>query len=304
VNLDFDAAPWPVTADAAQLEAALINLATNARDAMPKGGKLDIATSNVQIDASGPVGAGDVSPGDYALIEFSDTGTGIAPEIIGRIFEPFFSTKGPAKGTGLGLSMVYGFVKQSGGHLSVYSELGLGTTFRIYLPRSDAGETASASPSKVDAIVGGDDTVLLVEDNAQLRRAAARQLTALGYRVRKAEHADAALMILSSDDRIDLLFSDVVMPGTMDGLDLARQAQSLRRGLKVLLTSGFPGVRGPGQRIGCPFRLLNKPYRRAELARAVRQVLDGDDDQITATPMQPIRRSRNATDRIERMEKI
>jgi DNA-binding NtrC family response regulator len=169
--------------------------------------------------------------------------------------------------------MAYGFVKQSGGHLSVYSELGLGTTFRIYLPRSDTGEAASRSDA--GAIVGGDEMVLLVEDNAQLRRAAARQLTALGYRVREAEHADAALVILSSGDQIDLLFSDVVMPGTMDGLDLAQQAKLSRQGLKVLLTSGFPGVRGPGQRMaGCPFRLLNKPYRRAELARVVREVLE------------------------------
>jgi signal transduction histidine kinase/CheY-like chemotaxis protein len=291
LTLDLDPASWPVTADAAQLEAALVNLATNARDAMPKGGKLDIATRNVQIDAGFSIENADVSPGDYTLIEISDTGSGIPAEIIGRIFEPFFSTKGPAKGTGLGLSMAYGFVKQSGGHLSVYSEPGLGTTFRLYLPRNGAGETASAGPSKAGAIVGGDETVLLVEDNAQLRRAAARQLTGLGYRVREAEHADAARVILSSGERIDLLFSDVVMPGTMDGVDLAQQATLSRRGLKVLLTSGFPGVRGPGQGMaGCPFRLLNKPYHRAELARVVREVLDRDDEPAPATAMRPVTR--------------
>jgi CheY-like chemotaxis protein len=181
--------------------------------------------------------------------------------------------------------MAYGFVKQSGGHLSVYSEPDLGTTFRLYLPRNGAGNTASASASKRGAIVGGDETVLLVEDNEQLRRATARQLTELGYRVREGENADAALMILSSGKRIDLLFSDVVMPGTMNGLDLAQQATLLRRDLKVLLTSGFPGVRGPDQSMArCPFLLLNKPYRRAELARAVREALDGDDDRPQPLP--------------------
>jgi DNA-binding NtrC family response regulator len=182
---------------------------------------------------------------------------------------------------------VFGFVKQTGGHLAVYSEPGLGTTFRIYLPRARLGDTeaAAADPSPV---VGGDETVLVVEDNAPLRRAAARELTELGYQVREAEHAEAALAILSGGDGVDLLFTDVVMPGTMDGLDLAQQATRLRPGLKILLTSGFPGVRGADQRMaGCPFPLLNKPYPHDDLARAVRRVLDRDNAQLPAAAMRP-----------------
>ena len=178
--LDLDAALWPVTVDPAQLEAALINLATNARDAMPKGGQLCFATHNARLDTSYASQHADVTAGDYALIEVSDTGTGIPPEIVTRIFEPFFTTKESGRGTGLGLAMAFGFVKQSGGHLTVYSEPGLGTTFRLYLPRGDDGEAAAASAPSSDAIAGGGETVLVVEDNAQLRRTAERQLTELG----------------------------------------------------------------------------------------------------------------------------
>jgi PAS domain S-box-containing protein len=290
LRLDLHDGLWPVMADAPQLEAALVNLATNARDAMPKGGQLDIASRNVELDADYVALHPDVRPGCYALIEITDTGTGIPPEIVGRIFEPFFTTKEAGKGTGLGLSMTFGFVKQSDGHLAVYSEPGLGTTFRIYLPRSDASAAAPAGVSDAgtvmagDALVGdetaGDAAVLVVEDNARLRLAACRQLAELGYQVHQAEHAEAALAILASGERVDLLFTDVVMPGTMDGIDLARQATRLRRGLKVLLTSGFPGMRGVDQHIAdCPFRLLNKPYRRDELARAARELLDMDVEQ-------------------------
>ncbi|MFI4980868.1 MAG: ATP-binding protein, partial [Nevskiales bacterium] len=230
----------------------------------------------------------DVSAGAYVCIEVSDTGTGIAPEIIGHIFEPFFTTKESGQGTGLGLSMAFGFVKQSGGHLAVYSETGHGSTFRIYLPRAEAGDTQTATPPDRQPVVGGDETVLVVEDNVPLRQATARQLAELGYQVREAEHAEAALAILSGGDRVDLLFTDVVMPGTMDGLDLAHQATQLRRELKAMLTSGFPGVRGVDQRMaGCPFALLNKPYRHDELARAVREVLDSGDDKARATTTRP-----------------
>jgi len=274
LNLHLDAGLQPVMADPSQLEAALVNFATNARDAMPKGGRLDITTSNVVLDASYTALHPDVSAGAYVCVEISDTGTGIPPEIVGRIFEPFFTTKEPGKGTGLGLSMAFGFVKQSGGHLSVYSEQGLGTTFRLYLPRNVvAGAVPLAAPDP-DNVTGGDETVLVVEDNAQLRQATMRQLVELGYRVLEAEHAAAALAILSGE-RVDLLFTDVVMPGNMDGVDLARHALALRPGLKVLLTSGFPGVRGGDQRmVDCPFPMLAKPSRRDELARMVREVLD------------------------------
>ena len=281
LKLDLEAPLWPTMADPAQLEAALVNLATNARDAMPKGGHLDVATRNVELDADYAVLHPDVRPGFYSLIEITDTGTGIPPAIIGRIFEPFFTTKEAGKGTGLGLAMAFGFVKQSEGHLTVYSEPGLGTTFRLYLPRSEVGAASPATAPdvgpEVGNLVGGNETVLVVEDDARLRLAAARQLAALGYRVREAEHAAAALAILARGDDVSLLFTDVVMPGTTDGIDLAHHATRLRQGLKVLLTSGFPGGRGVAQRMAdCPFPMLNKPYRRDELAQAVRDVLDGE----------------------------
>ncbi len=267
-----------VLADPAQLEAALTNLANNARDAMPRGGRLDITTKMSKLDEHYTALYPEVSPGEYVLIEVTDTGSGIAPEIISSIFEPFFTTKQQGRGSGLGLSMVFGFVKQSGGHLAVYSEPGYGSTFRIYLPVSRSEATDSAALTNYPVVIGGDETVLLVEDNAPLRRVAARQLAELGYHVLEAAHAEAAIAILSAGGQVDLLFTDVVMPGTMDGLDLAIHASSQRRGIKVLLSSGFPGVHGADQRIAlCPFRLLGKPYSHAELARMLREVLDGDD---------------------------
>jgi PAS domain S-box-containing protein len=283
LNLHLDAGLRRVTADPSQLEAALVNFATNARDAMPKGGRLDVSTSNVVLDASYAALHPDVSPGAYVRIEISDTGTGIPPEIIGRIFEPFFTTKEPGRGTGLGLSMAFGFVKQSGGHLSVYSEPGLGTTFRLYLPSVAVEDMVADSPMDDATVAGGDETVLVVEDNAQLRQSTVRQLAELGYRVLTAEHAAAALAILSGQ-RVDLLLTDVVMPGSMDGLDLAHHALTLRPDLKILLTSGFPALRGADQRmVDCAFPMLPKPSRRDELARMVREVLDAGGGRTTET---------------------
>jgi PAS domain S-box-containing protein len=308
LKLNLAASLWPVMADPAQLEAALVNLATNARDAMPNGGQLDVATRNVELDADYAELHPDVRPGLYSLIEITDTGTGIPPEIITRIFEPFFTTKESGKGTGLGLAMAFGFVKQSEGHLAVYSEPGLGTTFRLYLPRGevsaallvcapdggldegpDLGADGGADGgADLGNIAGGNEIVLVVEDDARLRLAAARQLAALGYQVREAEHAAAALAILARGDDVSLLFTDVVMPGTTDGIDLAHHATRLRQGLKVLLTSGFPGGRGVAQRMaGCPFAMLNKPYRRDELAQAVRDVLDRDAEPVATGITRP-----------------
>jgi signal transduction histidine kinase/ActR/RegA family two-component response regulator len=275
LTMHLDPTVWPAMTDPVQLEAALTNLATNARDAMKRGGQLAIETSNAVLDTHYAKDQPEVAPGEYVLIAVSDTGTGIDPTIIDRIVEPFFTTKEPGLGTGLGLSMVFGFVKQSGGHLAVYSEPGRGSTFRLYLPR---GEVTGSGPVSTDLrpAAGGDETVLVVEDNAQLRRAAVRQLTALGYTTFEAENAEAALPILAGEDRVDLLFSDVVMPGEMDGIDLAQQAAHLYPTLRVLVTSGFPDLRGAEQRMTSPaYQLLNKPYRYDELARAVRQALDG-----------------------------
>jgi PAS domain S-box-containing protein len=275
LGMDLDAKLWPATVDPAQLEAALVNLATNARDAMPKGGRLDIITRNIQLDVIYSTEHPDVKVGDYVLIEVSDTGAGIGAEIIGRIFDPFFTTKAPGSGTGLGLSMAFGFAKQSDGHLAVYSETGLGTTFRLYLPRTEAGAQPAVAAPDIGSVVGNGETVLIVEDNDQLRRAAARQLVQLGYLVLDAEHGDAALTILSGTERVDLLFSDVVMPGSIDGVELARLATQLRPGLPVLLTSGFPGMRSgePTHVTRSPWTVLSKPYSRDKLARAVRELL-------------------------------
>jgi PAS domain S-box-containing protein len=302
LTVNLDAAICMVMVDRVQLEAAVINLATNARDAMPKGGHLEITTRTARLEATHGAIWPNMTAGDYALIEISDTGTGIPPDIIGRIFEPFFTTKGPGNGSGLGLSMAFGFVKQSGGHLSAYSEPGLGTTFRLYLPRNDIPGEELVSLSEHFPVVGGNETVLVVEDNAQLRQVTGRQLVGLGYRVLQAERAEAALAILAGDDRIDLLFTDVVMPGMMDGVYLAHEATRLRGGLKALLTSGFPGVRGAAQHtLDCPFPLLNKPYRHDELAHAIREILDQPSTPTVHPPVEP-NQSIHGGERIVTME--
>ena len=277
----------PVVADPVQLQVALTNLANNARDAMPKGGYLNITTKMMDVDAHNAGLHPEVSPGPYVVIEVSDNGTGMAPDILANVFEPFFTTKGPGQGTGLGLSMVFGFVKQSGGHVTASSEPGQGSTFRIYLPCTpDAG---AETDTRIDhkPAVGGDETVLMVEDNARLRKATARQLETLGYRVREADHAAAALAVLATEDRVDMLFTDVVMPGTIDGIALAHQALRLRPAIKVLLTSGFPGTRDAAQHAGHAFPLLSKPFRYDELARAVREILDKDNERTSATVASP-----------------
>jgi PAS domain S-box-containing protein len=267
---------WPVQVDPAQLEASLVNLATNARDAMPRGGRMLIATANRVFDAEYATAQAELLPGDYAMIEVSDTGAGIPPDIMARIFEPFFTTKEQGKGTGLGLSMVFGFVKQSGGHINVYSEQNKGTTFRLYLPRTAAGTTATPQPQQPLPAVGGDEAILVVDDNEAIRRAVRRQLTQLGYRVLEANSAAAALEVLAAEPVV-LLLTDIVMPGEMDGVELARTAMARWPGLKVILTSGFPEARVSGT--GDPtsgLRLLSKPYRRDDLARILREILDSE----------------------------
>ena len=277
ISVDVTLAPdlWRVEVDAAQLDSCIVNVATNARDAMPRGGVLKIATRNQLLDADyARLNAG-VLPGAYALIEISDTGTGMSAATLERAFEPFFTTKGAGHGTGLGLSMVYGFIKQSGGHIKIYSEPNHGTTVRICLPRSTTAAVVEyAAPTTAVVSGGGSETVLVVEDNEQLRATAAAQLASLGYRVLQAQDGHAALEILAQRRHIDLLFSDVVMPGGLDGYSLAKLAMERRPDIKVLLTSGFPGetltkiVADPNG-----FRLIGKPYRKEELARALRSAL-------------------------------
>jgi CheY-like chemotaxis protein len=196
------------------------------------------------------------------------------PDVLSRIFEPFFTTKEQGKGTGLGLSMVFGFMKQSGGHITVYSEPGKGTTFRLYLPRQQDVIAVRDERSEEPASRGGSETILVVEDNAGLRRIVVRQLGEAGYRVLEAPDAEAAMTIIESPEPIDLLLTDVVMPGAMDGRDLARVAVAQRPALRTLLTSGFPDAKWGGPTTHRGSRLLSKPYRKEELRRVVREVLD------------------------------
>jgi PAS domain S-box-containing protein len=263
---------WPVTADPAQLESAIINLANNARDAMPKGGKLTVATSNHPLDKDYTAQHPDLIPGDYAMIEVTDSGTGMPPEVAARIFEPFFTTKKAGEGTGLGLSMVFGFVKQSAGHIDVYSELGIGTTFRLFLPRHTTAGVAIMPSVDEELPLGRGQTILVVEDHAGLRRLVIRQVLSLGYRFLEADGANAALALLASHPA-DLLFSDVIMPGPLNGSELARAVQNRWPQMRVVLTSGFT-AKGAAS-IDPGTRVLAKPYRKLDLARALRDALRG-----------------------------
>jgi signal transduction histidine kinase/CheY-like chemotaxis protein len=276
VSLDLAEDLWPVVADPSQLEAGIANLATNARDAMPRGGRLSIVTGNRRLDADYASQHAELAPGDYAMTEVSDTGSGMPPDVVSRIFEPFYTTKAQGKGTGLGLSMVYGFMKQSGGHINVYSEPGIGTTFRLYLPRADRGADEGAAAATAEAMpCGRGETVLVVEDNAALRRVAVRQLHDLGYCPFEAETAAAALDLLAHQP-IDLLFSDVVLPGELDGIEMVRLARDRLPHLRAVLTSGFPGR--PVGRGDFDARLLPKPYRKADLAHALATALGGGNE--------------------------
>jgi signal transduction histidine kinase/DNA-binding response OmpR family regulator len=263
---------WHTLVDPSQIENAILNLGINARDAMPRGGKLTIEAGNAKLDDE-YARQHDVQPGQYVMVGVTDTGTGIAPELVDRVFEPFFSTKPEGKGTGLGLSMVYGLVKQSGGHVKIYSELGHGTTIKLYLPR--AHEAEDVLPD-VDAapVRGGSETILVVEDDDEVRETAVNLLTDLGYRVLKAREAVGALSVIDSGVPIDLLFTDVVMPGPLRSPDLARKAAERLPGLAVLFTSGYTeNAIVHGGRLDRGVELLSKPYTREALARKIRHVL-------------------------------
>ncbi|HEX5321578.1 MAG TPA: MASE4 domain-containing protein, partial [Stellaceae bacterium] len=273
VSLDPAADLWPVIADPSQVGSALTNLANNARDAMPNGGKLMIETGNRIIDADYAAQHQELSPGEYAMIQVTDTGTGMSPETLARVFEPFFTTKEVGKGSGLGLAMVFGFMKQSGGHINVYSELGVGTTFRLYLPRATEEPDAPEAEKTPPLPTGSGETILAVEDNAGLRRVAVRQLKELGYRVIEADTAAAALAILEAET-VALVLTDVVMPGGMSGVALAKIVAERWPSTRIVLTSGFPEAGfGEADNIGDFGRLLSKPYRRADLAKAIKDAL-------------------------------
>jgi PAS domain S-box-containing protein len=277
IETQFAADLWPVLADPAQLESAFANLAINARDAMPEGGRLVVETANKQLDDDYAALNVDVAPGSYVMLAVSDSGAGIAPAILEKVFDPFFTTKELGQGTGLGLSMVYGFAKQSGGHVKIYSEVDHGTTVRLYLPCAD-GRQRDDDAAAVEAdspISGGDAKILVVEDSAAVRQVAVSHLRAFGYRVVEAASGREALEKLATDDTIDLLFTDVVMPGGMSGPQLAQAARKRRPDLKVLFTSGYAeSAIGSAPHVGLDGNLLSKPYRKEELARKLRAVLD------------------------------
>ncbi len=271
-SLHLETDLWPVMADAAQLESSLTNLANNARDAMPGGGRLTISTRNCDLDADYVTLHPEATAGDYVAIEVGDDGAGMSPETTALIFDPFFTTKSRGNGTGLGLSMVFGFIKQSGGHINVYSELKVGTTFRLYLPRSCSTESTAPASAASALATGSGETILVVEDNAPMRSVVRRQLESLGYVVLEADGAAAALPLFANQ-KIDLLFTDVVMPGGMTGFELARTVLATHPSLKVLITSGFPDMKLEGHAKDlAATRLLSKPYRVADLARTLREV--------------------------------
>jgi len=275
VALDLHPGLWRAEVDRDQVENAVLNLALNARDAMPNGGRILIATGNETIDAGRAESFGGIRPGPYVELRVSDNGTGMTPEVAARAVEPFFTTKPVGKGSGLGLSMIFGLAKQSGGHLSIDSVLGEGTTVRLYLPKGEAdaldqasGEFAagSVSPARL--------TVLLVEDDAAVRNTVAGMILSLGYRVVTAPDSAAALSLLQAEQAPDLLMTDVVMPGGVDGLELARRARAQFPSLRVLLASGYNhGLNSGDQEPEPGIRLIGKPFRLTELAEELRRAL-------------------------------
>jgi len=268
---------WKADLDAGQLESALLNLAVNARDSMPDGGLLTIETANCTLDAGFPSQELDVKAGQYVMLTVSDTGHGIPKDEIGRVFEPFFTTKDVGKGSGLGLSMVYGFVKQSSGHIQVFSEQGQGTALKLYFPRSVGKEEPEKVNDPSTKIFCGHEVILVVEDDHMVREHVVRQLNSMGYRIIEAATGSEAVEILKQGAEIDLLFTDVVMPGGMSGSALADAVRAMKPGIKVLFTSGYTenALMHDG-RLDQGVQLLTKPYRSEQLAFKVREVLSGN----------------------------
>jgi signal transduction histidine kinase len=271
----FDDETCMATVDPNQLATAILNLALNSRDAMPGGGKLILETSMAVLDESYANMHSDVRPGRYVLIAVSDTGTGIPAAMLDKVFNPFFTSKEPGKGTGLGLSMVYGFVKQSAGHIMIYSEEGHGTTIKMYLPPA-TGSLLASDAGLAPAVQGGRETILVVEDDKLVRDYVLKQLHSLGYVTLDAANAAEALAIVEAGNKFDLLFTDVIMPGAMNGRQLANELQETKPDLKVLFTSGYTenAIIHHG-RLDSGVLLLAKPYRKSDMAAMIRKALDG-----------------------------
>jgi PAS domain S-box-containing protein len=268
---------WQVSADPNQVENAILNLAVNARDAMPDGGKLTLETANSYLDEAYARINAEVTPGQYAMLAVSDTGIGMTPDVVEKAFEPFFTTKALGEGTGLGLSQVYGFIKQSGGHIKIYSELGEGTTVRLYLPRLRERPPVvhEDAPVAQPPPLGGQETILVVEDNDEVRAYTTDILRELGYEILEATEGDTALSLIASEPRIKLLFTDVGLPGPFNGRQIADEARKLRSDLKILFTTGYAqnaiihqGRLDPG------VQLIVKPFNFAGLAAKIRQMFD------------------------------
>ncbi len=279
---DLDAA----FADPAQVESALTNLAINARDAMPNGGSITVSTANVSVDASRAGHLHDLAPGRYVCVSVADTGCGIPEEQLSKVIEPFYTTKGPGKGTGLGLSMIYGFAKQSNGHVHIESRVGAGTTISLYLPAMDVEEPLHTSrlPATTRGQTGS-ATVLVVDDDTPLRRLVVRQLAATNYRVLEAADGPEALNMVAVHGNIDVLFTDVVMPGGMNGVELAQEAMGLAPGLRVLMTSGYADIpeRERG-RIAMMGGFLSKPYRIRDLIDRIEELVPGNAAHTVVAP--------------------
>jgi CheY-like chemotaxis protein len=260
--------------DPSQLTNAILNLALNARDAMPDGGKLTIETCNVVLDDNYAGMHSDVAAGNYVMVAVTDSGHGIPANILNNVFEPFFTTKDVDKGSGLGLSMVYGFVKQSNGHIKIYSEEGHGTTVRIYLPQVIGGIIQPVEEVNASGVEGGHETVLVVEDDSLVRTFVVGQINSLGYATLSAINAAEALLVIDSAQHIDLLFTDMIMPGAMNGRQLADAALQRRASLKILFTSGYSNeaIIHHGH-LDVGVLLLAKPYRKSDLARMLRAAL-------------------------------
>ena len=272
----LEADAWTALVDPNQLSTAILNLALNARDAMPGNGKLTLETGNVYLDENYASMHSEVAAGNYVMIAVSDTGSGIRAGDLEKVFDPFFTTKEVGKGTGLGLSMVFGFVKQSNGHIKIYSEEGHGTTVKIYLPRATGLGQTVAEMTETTRIEGGDEVVLVVEDDALVRRYVVTQVESLGYTTLEASNAAEALNVIGNAAAVDLLFTDVIMPGPMNGRQLVDEALKRRPSLKTLFTSGYTenAIVHHG-RLDSGVLLLAKPYRRSDLARMMRMALDG-----------------------------
>jgi CheY-like chemotaxis protein len=280
IQQTLDPGLWPTKIDPGQLENAVLNLVINARDAMPEGGIITISTRNVTLDAHRAPGEESLLNGDYAMLEVKDNGEGMSEETLKRVFEPFFTTKEVGKGSGLGLSMVYGFAKQSGGHVAISSELGHGTQVRVYFPRANENaEQTDVQEPKPEDLPRGTESILVVEDDIEVRATAVDILTSLGYRVHEASNGHQAVERFMQHPDVALVFSDIMLPGGLLGTNLVQKLRERRPTLKVLMTSGFSetSILHRGILDGS-MELLGKPYNVEDLARRIRVILDEKEE--------------------------